>query len=210
MAARLRTFRALWTWRMTVVVGSLVFIALTIWLWPFIASGPWSVTVAVFALGLIASIVVGLIIADTLVRYMVVPLLTFSLGDQKFNSRTPKAKEKPADSLMTVGTAVHSATLIGILVFPLTASIQTMAGGTDPVSALVSWWRLDRWSWWHTGVFGLLWFVPLVWGGHVQRQALDIYDEISNPSSLPPAPAADLTAQGSNWGSRRRRRHRAK
>jgi hypothetical protein len=182
---------------------------------------PWGLVIAQ-GLMLLALLVMGWIASDVLARYVVGPFLMFSLGDKKFPNRTPKAKEKAADSLMSVGTAVHSATLIGLLVFPLTAFIQTMASGTDPVSALVSWWRPDRWSWWHTGVLFALFLVPLSVGRLVQRRALDIYDEI-----FPPVPAVAPAAQGTtespsapagvqttlataNVGARHRRRPRAK
>jgi hypothetical protein len=157
-------------------------------------------------------------------------LLERLLGDKKFKGRTEKAKEKLADSLMSMGTAVQSATFIGLLVFPFTVFIQVIAGGIDPVAALVSWWQRAGgswmspawWSWWHTGMLLVLFVGPLAFGRLVQRRALDIYDALS-----PSTPVVAPTAQGPHKqptvpdpgppvyvrpheGSRRRRRHRPK
>jgi hypothetical protein len=191
---------------------------------PLIPSWPWYVQA--LALILWGAALMLVILMPCLI--LLALLLERLLGDKKFKGRTIKAKEKLADSLMSMGTAVQSATLIGLLVFPFTAFIQTVAGGTDPVAALVSWWqriggnwmRPTWWSWWHTGMLFILLLMPYAWARSAQRRALDIYDEIS-----PPAPAVAPTAQGTtkqstipdpgppayvraNEGSRRRRRHR--
>jgi hypothetical protein len=139
-----------------------------------------------------------LIVSDPLARYVLHPFFMLVLGDKKFPSRTSKAKEKAADSLMSVSNAIHSATWISLLVFPLTAFIQSRASGTDLVSALGLLWQPDRWSWWHTGVFAIVFFLPLSMGRSMQRRALDIYDQIAPPSPLPAAPAVAPTTQGTN------------
>src|SRR5262245_44716310 len=105
-------------------------------------------------------------------------LLNRLLGDQKFKDRTAKAKEKAADSLMSMGTAVQSATLIGLLVVPFTTYIQVIVGGIDPVAALVSWWQRPRGDWvappWEpwgrTALLLALFVMPLAWARMAQRR----------------------------------------
>jgi hypothetical protein len=192
MRAKLRTWMG--SWRVYVTIGCLVYLGL-LYKWGPVIEAVWPRGLVIAQwLMLLALCFLG----DVLARYVLAPFLVFSLGDKKFPNRTPKAKEKAADSLMSVGTAVGSAVWISLLVFPLTAFIQVMAGGTDPVSALVSWWRPDRWSSWHTGVFCVLFFLPLSMSRQMQRRALDIYDEISPPPSLQPTPTVDQRAQGTN------------
>jgi hypothetical protein len=155
MVALLRRGMASWRWWVTVAVVCLAFIALTRWLRPFIRLWPWEAQVVVFGLSAIAGLVATLIIA--------LPLgwcLAFLLLGKELNRRTPKAREKFADSLMSCSTTLLSATLIGLLVFPFTAFIQTMASGADPLSALVAWWQPDRWSGWHAEVFVVLYWLP--------------------------------------------------
>jgi len=156
-----------------------------------------------------------------ILKYIVVPFLMFLQGEKK-GGRTAKAKEKLADSLMSFSTAVFSAIVISVLVFPFTAFIQTMARGTDPVAAVVSGWPPAWWSGWHTAVFLILFWVPFSVAMLFRRRALDLYDELPQP-----APAVAPTAQGTNEqpripaevqtthasanvGARRRRRPRAK
>jgi len=211
-----------------VAVGCAAFIGLTVWLGPFIRLWSWGVRVVVLGLVVMALLVAGLILGHAFAS-----LLMYLLLGRELNRRTPKAKEKLADSLMSVSTATQSATLIGLFVFPLTAFIQTMVSGIDPVEALVSWWQRVGSSWmrsawwpgWHTVVFLVLYWLPLSIGLLFRKRALDIYDQIAPPSPLPAAPAVAPTAQGTNeqpripaagqtthpsatGGSRRRRRHR--
>ena len=153
---------------------------------------PWGEWIAV-GLGVLAVMVVCWIVLDLFIRYVLHPFFMAVLGDKKSSSRTPKAKEKFADSLMSVSNAVHSATWISLLVFPLTAFIQSMAGGTDPVAKLVDWWRPDRWSWWHTGMFITLFLLPLHRARSMQLQALDLYDEVSGTSSPPGESGSDMS-----------------
>jgi hypothetical protein len=213
MRAKLRTW--IGSWQVWVIVACLAYIGGIYGRGPAIdAIWPSGLMIAqgLFLLAL-------LVLSWFLVKYLVVPFLLFLQG-WKNGGRTAKAKEKFADSLMSTSTAISSAMWIAIFVFPFTAFIQTMAGGTDPVAALVAWWQPDRWSWWHLAVFvGLLW-LPLIMAVLLRREALDIYDELS-----PPALAGAPTAQGTreqttisdpgpppsaraNGGSWRRRRHR--
>jgi len=225
MGAKLRTWMG--SWRVWVTIGCLVYIGLISWQWPFIAEvWPWGLVIAQ-VLGLLALLFVGLIFSDTLVRYILVPFLT-RLQGKKIDDRTAKAKEKFADSLMSISTAVYSAVVIGLFVFPFTLLIQTMVRGIDPVDALVSWWQSAGGSWmrppwlsgWHKGLLFVLCWLPLGVGQLFRRQALDLYDALYQP-----AQAVTPTAQGtherpsfredvptahasSTGGSRRRRRHR--
>jgi hypothetical protein len=217
MVALLRRGMASWRWWVTVAVVCLAFYALAIWLGPLIRLWPWEARVVVFGLAAIAGLVATLIIALALGW-----CLAFLLLGKELNRRTPKAREKFADSLMSCSTALLSATLIGPLVFPFTAFIQTMASGADPLSALVAWWQPNRWSDWHTGMFLVLFWLPFGVGLFLRKRALDVYDELS-----PPAPAVDPITQGAherpsvreggptahtstNGGAQRRRRPRGK
>jgi hypothetical protein len=214
MRAKLRTW--IGSWQVWVIVACLAYI------WGVRGRGP--AIVAVWPSGLWVAL--GLMLLALLVltwffcKYLLVPFLVFLAG--MHDGRTAKAKEKFADSLMSFSTAVSSAIWISILVFPLTVFIQAMARGIDPVEAVVSWWQPDRWSWWHTAVFGILFWVPFSVSLLFRRGALDLYDEISLP-----APAVTPTAQGTHeqstipdsgppayvratGGSRRRRPPRAK
>jgi hypothetical protein len=188
MGAKLR--RWMRSWRVWVTVGCLVYIGLArgqgpriVAVWP---AGLWVAQ----GLLLLALLFVGWIVTDAVARYVAVPFLTFLEG-KPLDRRTAKAQEMFADSLMSLSTAVVSAVLIGLLVFPFTAFIQAIAGGIDPVAALVSWWQPDRWSWWHVGLFLLLYWLPLSMALLLRRRALDVYDMIASPASV-----VEPTAQG--------------
>jgi hypothetical protein len=96
----------------------------------------------------------------------------------------------PVTTVQLFLTVVSSAAVLGLLVFPFTAFIQTMARGTDPVAALVSWWPPPWWSEWHTAVFLILFWLPMSVSLLFRRRALDLYDELP-----PPTPAGTPTAQ---------------
>jgi hypothetical protein len=66
MVALLRRCMASWRWSVTVAVGCFAFIALIIWLEPFIRLWPWEVRVVVLGLGVIALLVETLIIGFAL------------------------------------------------------------------------------------------------------------------------------------------------
>jgi hypothetical protein len=205
------------SWQVGVVVACLAYIwgirgrgAAIAAVW---SRGPW------VAQGLL--VVALLVLSWFLLRYLVLPCFMFLQGEKK-GGRTPKAKEKLADSLMSFSTAVSSAVMISVLVFPFTAFIQAMARGTDPVAAVVAWWPPEWWSWWHTAVFLILVWVPSSISLLFRRRALDLYDELSPPASVvapttqgtheqptvpDPGPPAYVRA---NEGSRHRRRHRTK
>jgi hypothetical protein len=106
--------------------------------------------------------------------------------------RTDKAKEKFADSLMSVSNTIHSATLLGILVVPLTAFLQTIVSGKDPVPLLLDYLRTagagtGETARWHGFLLGFLICVPAVAASYMKRQALNLYDELSERAALPPA-----------------------
>jgi hypothetical protein len=193
---------------------------------PWIAASPWYVQQ--LALSLWAAAYFFVIVMAGLIPMNL--LLNRIFGDQKFKGRTHKAKEKTADSLMSMSTAIQSATVIGLLVVPFTTYIQVIVGGLDPVAALVSWWQRPRGDWvgapwgpWGRATLLLaLFLTPLAWARAVQRRALDIYDAIApstpvvaptsqgtpeRPTVLDPGPPVYVKA---NAGSQHRRRHRTK
>ncbi len=121
-------------------------------------------------------------------------------------NRTDKAKEKFADSLMSVSNTIHSATLLGILVIPLTVFLQTIASGKDPVPLLLDYLRTTgagtgETARWHGYLLGFLIFVPAGAASYMKRQALDLYDELSARAALPPA----LRWQPKSLGNRSRK-----
>jgi hypothetical protein len=218
MRAKLRTWMG--SWRVWVTIGCLAYIWGVRGRGPaIIAVWPWGLWVAQ-GLRLLALFFICWIVSEILTRYVFGPLFTVLEG-KKLNNRTAKAKEKFADSLMSLSTTLFSAVAISVLVFPLTAFMQAMAKGIDLVETLTQ-WQPPPWSLWYPGVFIVLYLLPLSLGLLVRRRALDLYDEIS-----PPAPVGAPTAQGpheqptvpdpgppvyvrANVGSRRRRRHRTK
>lgn len=184
MRAKLRTW--IGSWRVWVIVACLAYIGGIYWQAPRIAAiwprGVW------IAVGL--ALAAGVFVCWMVTSYILVPLFT-RLGAKKFDERTDKAKEKWADSLMSCGTSVLGAFITSILVFPLTAFIQAVTSGTDPVAVVVSWWPPAWWSEWHTAVFISLYFLPLMLSALFRGRALNIYDELP-----PSAPAVAPTAQG--------------
>jgi hypothetical protein len=213
MGSKLRTWMG--SWQVWVIVACLAYIGGIYGRGPAI-SAVWPSGLRI-AQGLL--LLALIVLSWFLLKYIVVPFLMFLQGEKK-GGRTAKAKEKFADSLMSTSTAMFSAVWIALLVFPFTAFIQTMAGGTDPVAALVAWWQPDRWSRRHAVVFLVAFWVPFSLALLLRRRALDLYDELS-----PPTPAVAPTAQGTHeqstipdpgppayvrasGGSRRRRRHR--
>jgi len=186
MRAKLRTW--IRSWRVWVIVACLAYIGGIYGRGPSIA--------AVWPLGLeIAKeliLLALLVLSWFLLKYLVVPFLMWLQGEKK-DGQTDKAKEKFADSLMSVSNAIQSATWISVLVFPLTAFIQAMTRGIDPVAVVVSWWPPPWWSGWHTAVFVGVYFLPLMVSVLFRGRALNLYDKLS-----PPAPAVVPTAQGTN------------
>lgn len=197
MVARLRTLIASWPSYTWVGLSFGLFIAIAEGVkrcFPAVLSWPWSVSI-VITVEFIGILVLCMVFGHIVAEYVVFPFLNRTL-DVKVKSRSDKAKEKWAESLMKIGTTVDSATLITILVFPLTVFIQGIASGTDPVSALRAWWAGPPWSWWHTALLVSLFFVPEAFSRQLQRQALDLYDEISSntpscASALPPKSVDD-------------------
>jgi hypothetical protein len=215
MRAKLRTWMG--SWQVWVIVACLAY------LWGIRGQGPRIVAIWPWGLWIAKGLMLlALIVLSWFsLKYIVVPCLMWLQGEKK-GGRTDKAKEKLADSLMSFSTAVSSAVWISVLVFPFTALIQAMTRGTDPVEALVSGWPPAWWSWWHTAVFLILFWVPSSVALLFRRRALDLYDELS-----PPPPAVAPIAQGAtespsapvgvqttlaraNAGARHRRRPRAK
>lgn len=94
----------------------------------------------------------------------------------KLSERSAKAKEKFADALMSVSNSIHSATLIGVLVFPLSLFVS----GAFSVAAPFSFSSvLERMSWSQIGLFGFLYLTPIFMGMYAREKAMDLYDEIS-------------------------------
>lgn len=100
----------------------------------------------------------------------------------KLEQRSLKAKEKFADSLMSLANTIHSAVLIGVLVLPLTTFIAGVFSGAEPVSF---WAILARMSWPQIGIFGIVYLAPIIAGGYAKEKAMDIYDEVAKSSPNP-------------------------
>ncbi|OAI10552.1 hypothetical protein [Methylomonas methanica] len=95
----------------------------------------------------------------------------------KLSERSLKAKEKFADSNMSVASSIASAVFIGVLVFPLTAFISAMALGNEPF-ALMKMITLKQ-----LFIFGGLYFSPLFAAWYAKEIAMDLYDQIEKATS---------------------------
>jgi hypothetical protein len=148
MIATLRPFLTPWPWRIKVLVGCLgytVFIVVVPRMFPSMASWPWGIRVVLVGLAWVALLVMLWMLAHVLKAYVFAPFLKETL-----DTRSPKAKEKLADSLMSVGTAIHSASPVAVLIFPVTAFINAVVSGwKDPVpmDALAAWLTADWRTW---------------------------------------------------------------
>jgi hypothetical protein len=213
MAGSLRKYMASWSWRSTVIVGGLgylAFINVGPRLFPSMASWPWDVRVVLSRLARIMPLILAVLASPFAIRagrY----ISRWERG-LKLDTRSDKAKEKLADSLMSVGTAIHSATLVAILVFPVTAFISLVARGTDPLPAdaldtllrgdwltLPTWVAFGRWVYAHllfTALFTVTLLFPALFGSKLRLHALDIYDALPRPAASPslaltPVPVQD-------------------
>lgn len=95
----------------------------------------------------------------------------------KLAERSPKAREKFADSNMAVANAIASAVFIGVLVFPLSAFISALALGNEPFSTM----KIP--NWWQVALFAVLYLSPLGVAWHAKEIALDIYDQIDQSAA---------------------------
>jgi hypothetical protein len=192
VATRLRVFLTLWPWYIWLSIGCFVFMMIIyaatkgfteIDLWPL------HVRIIVLCLYWIA-ILVGLTCIAKPGGVALAKVLLMGVLPE-IEDRTDKAKEKLADSLMSVGNTIHSATLLGILVVPLTAFIQAIVSGKDPVSPLLAYLGTGGTAKWHGFLLGfllgLLIMVPSMAASYMKRRALNLYDEISERSALSPA-----------------------
>jgi hypothetical protein len=185
VATKLRTFLASWPWYRWLFFGSGI-ILMALGLLPVTASWPWPVRIVAYGLGGIALLVffVAMVIISA---EMVAVLLTGILPETA--GRTDKAKEKLADSFMSVGNTIHSATLVAILVVPLTVFLQTTVCGKDPAALLPAYLHTvgtDGTARWYGFLLGVLIFVPIVAAFYIKGRALQLYDEISKRAELPP------------------------
>jgi hypothetical protein len=128
---------------------------------PETAAWPWRVRIVVYGLlvlGLLAIFVHIVIVTGSAIAQV---LLMGALS--RIEERTNKAKEKFADGLMSVSNTIHSATLLGLLVVPLTAFIQTIVSGKDPVPLLFDYLctaGTGGTGTWHGVILGFLICVP--------------------------------------------------
>lgn len=157
-------------------------------LWPW--AWPWSGYI-VFGLLMLAVLVLVGIMLYVFVYYMAGPALT-SIVEKELDKRTAKAKEKYADGLMSLNTAICSATFIAVLLFPLTAFIQSISNMTNPVVQMP--WVLRISGMWEALLFDVvlftLFFLPLRVATWFRRRALALYDEIATlaPTGAPASP----------------------
>jgi hypothetical protein len=173
-------------------------------------SWPWGARVILFWLGNIMPLILAVLVYPLAVRAgRYTPRWERGL---ELDTRSDKAKEKLADSLMSVGTAIHSATLVAILVFPVTAFISLVARGTDPLPADAldtllrgdwltppTWVAFGQWVYAHllfTALFTVTLLFPALTGSKLRLHAMNIYDTLPRPAASPslaptPAPVQD-------------------
>lgn len=90
----------------------------------------------------------------------------------RISKRSMLAKEKFADSNMSIANSIAKATFIGVLVFPLTVVISAIAFGNDPFILT----KLPTWE--HIIIFGILYWLPLIVTQYGRKKAMDIYDQV--------------------------------
>jgi hypothetical protein len=160
------------------------------------------VRIVVFCLFWIALLVCYVILMIPVGRGFAKFLLMGALPDKV--DRTDKAKEKFADSLMSVSNTIHSAILLGILVIPLTAFMQAIMSGKDLLPPLLDYLHTAGTGGpmnWHGFLLGILIFVPSSAASYMRKQALNLYDELADRAALspalrwPPKPLRESTAK---------------
>jgi hypothetical protein len=95
----------------------------------------------------------------------------------KLSERSLKAKEKFADSNMSVASSIASAVFIGVLVFPLTAFISAIALGSEPFPLM----KMPTFK--QLLLFGGLYFSPLLAAWYAKETAMNLYDQIEKATS---------------------------
>jgi hypothetical protein len=108
---------------------------------------------------------------------------------------------------MSVSNTIQSATILGILVVPLTALIQAIVSVEDPISPLLDYLGTGPTIPWRAAplgfLIGLLIFLPITVASEMRKRALTLYDEISERSALSPA----LRWQPKSLNDQQRKRH---
>jgi hypothetical protein len=189
MRARLRTVWASWRRSLLVLIGCLTYIALvqaTVRLFPSVAPSlghVWLIIavvyfLAAYAAGFVGIYMVGAVVAGTLTR-----VLTRAFPETPWAKRSDKAKEKFADSLLSVSNAVASATAIAVLVVPFTAFVQAMATQRDLGVLLSPLLKPGGLPGWQVVVLMGLFFLPLAVSVRFRKKAMDIYDEITRKAT---------------------------
>lgn len=95
----------------------------------------------------------------------------------KLEERSNKAKEKFADSLMTLANIIYGAIFVAMLSFPVTAFVSAMYQAADPFSFLAP---VNQFSWQRIVIFCAAFIVPLVVAFWARRKAMDLYDELDD------------------------------
>ena len=204
---RLKMFLTSQPWYLWLGIGGIVVVTIIyamVMLSPELALWPPRVLLVVYGLFWIGCLAFFGALVRSAGRGFARFLLMGILSD--IHDRTDKAKEKFADSLMSVSNTIHSATLLGILVVPLTVFLQTIVSGKDPVPLFLDYLRTvgagtGETARWHGLLLGFLICVPAVAASHMKRQALDLYDELSARAALSPA----LRWQPKSLGNRSRK-----
>jgi heme/copper-type cytochrome/quinol oxidase subunit 2 len=116
-----------------------------------------------------------------LVSFMVVIFLM--VVERRIDRRTDKAKEKFADGLMSVSHTMISAVFLGVFVFPLTAYLQALTHGIDPLAELWRWLSAATLTTVGQAMgFGVSFLWPLLIAALGRWRALSLYDEIARKS----------------------------
>jgi hypothetical protein len=189
---RLRTFLASWRRFLLVFVGCLAYLTLvevTVRVFPSVAPAlgyGWLVIVGLYLLAALAFGLIGIYLT-VVVMAALTPVLRRVFADTPWAERSDKAKEKHAESLLTMSNAIASATFIAILVAPLTAFLQAMVTRRDLGSLLSPFLTPGGLPGWQLIALSVLFFVPLVFSALAKKNALDVYDELAKPA-LPEPP----------------------
>jgi hypothetical protein len=188
MIARLRAFLASWRRSLLVVVGCLAYLALVrVAFYEFPQVVPW------LGWGLLIIVVLEFVALGAvmyIVRAMMVrtlpPVIAKAFHEIPWADRSDKAKEKLADSLMSVSSTILGAVYIGVFVVPLTALLQAMVTRTDLGSLLSPLLKPDGLPGWQVILFIVLLLLSAIVSVSMRTEALNIYDEIA--PKVPPEP----------------------
>jgi hypothetical protein len=184
MVTALRTFLVSWRRSLRVLGGCLVCVAL-VQVAVRLPLPPWLARI-ILMLQFVAALVAMPIVCSLMGSAAVVFLVRKVYHETPWAERSDKAKEKVADSLLSVSNAVMGAASVAFFVVPLTAVVQAIVRRTDLWAVLSPLLKPDQ-PWWQPVLLVALYLLPIIVAVYFRTGALDIYDEIAKKATPEPA-----------------------